>query len=264
MGACQAAQGEQAGEPSAVVGRGGGRAAAALVAAADRRAAQARSSRGGGDAHQPRDHLSLALCPIAGRVAPPADRAAAHRPLDAPRRGRAETRGRIPDMVSIAQRPPEVDDRRVPGHWEGDLIIGAGNRSAVATLVERHTRYVLLARLTDRTTATVIDRAPAAHQGAARAPDQVADLGPGPRAGRPQALHRAHRHRGLLLRSALALATRQQREHQRAAAPIPAPHRQPRPGQPSELDQIAAELNGRPRKTLDWATPAEKMDELLR
>jgi IS30 family transposase len=64
-------------------------------------------------------------------------------------------RGQIKDIVSIRQRPAAVEDRAVPGHWEGDLLSGSKN-SYIATLVERHTRYVMLAKVANKDTQTVV------------------------------------------------------------------------------------------------------------
>lgn len=73
-----------------------------------------------------------------------------------PRKRRTDRRGQIPQMVSIHVRPPEVNDRVMPGHWEGDFIKGADNKSSVGMLVERTNRLVLLAKMDNATAASVL------------------------------------------------------------------------------------------------------------
>ena len=77
--------------------------------------------------------------------------------------------GSIPDAIPISKRPPDVDDRAIPGHWEGDLIQGSKN-AYIVTLVERHSRFVMLARISDNKTTTVIS---ALIKQAQKLPDEI-------------------------------------------------------------------------------------------
>src|SRR3954467_13831070 len=189
------------------------------------------------------------------------------------RRGDARGSRSIPAELLISQRPPEIEDRAVPGHWEGDLILGAANASAVATLVERHTRYVLLGHL------------PGDH-GAPAVRDAIAAV---------MTTLPAHLRRSLTwdqgiemaLHADLKIATGidvyfcdphspwQRRSNEKTNGLL----RQYLPKgsdlsshTAEDLTAIAAALNGRPRKTLQWRTPpktpqgpppAETLNDLL-
>ncbi|MCG7598159.1 IS30 family transposase [Mycobacterium sp. PSTR-4-N] len=182
-----------------------------------------------------------------------------------PQRPAGARRGRIPGMINISQRPAEVADRAVPGHWEGDLILGStASASAIGTLVERSTRFVMLLHLPEDHTALSVQNAIVA---------KMSEL--------PEHLRRSLTwDQGSEMANHAAIA---------AAADLDIyfcdPHspwqrgtnentngllRQYFPKStdlslwgPGYLDNVAAELNGRPRKTLDWKTPAEALNQLL-
>ena len=85
--------------------------------------------------------------------------------------------GQIKDAISISERPASVEDRAVPGHWEGDLIGGSKN-SYVATLVERHSRYVMLIKVANKDTEGVVSGPDQALAETTRRTLSIADLGP--------------------------------------------------------------------------------------
>jgi IS30 family transposase len=172
--------------------------------------------------------------------------------------------GPLKNMVNISQRPAEAEDRAVPGHWEGDLIVGAHSQSAVGTLVERSTGFVMLLHLPgDHTAATVA----AAMTAAVPHIPEVLRRSLTWDQGSEMALHTAiTAATGLPIYFADPHSPWQRGSNENTNGLL----RQYLPKStdlsvhgPGILDNIAAELNARPRKRLNWATPAEALDRLL-
>ena len=178
--------------------------------------------------------------------------------------GRVDRRGQIPGMVNISERPAEVEDRAVPGHWEGDLIVGKNNASAVGTLVERSTRFVMLLHLPKGHTAEAVREAMAAKiltlPGALRRSitwDQGKEMAQHARFSIDTGVDvffcdpRSPWQRGSnentngLLRQYMPKGTSLRSKTE------------------ADLEAIADSLNGRPRETLGWMTPSEKLNEVL-
>ena len=186
------------------------------------------------------------------------------RALRKPRRVSGERRGKIAGMVSISERPAEAADRAVPGHWEGDLLVGAAGKSAIGTLVERTTRFTLLVPL------------PAGHDASAVAAALTPVI-----AGLPAAVRRSLTwDQGWEMRSHAQVAVaadceiyfcdphspwqRGSNENTNGLLRQYFPKGTSLAGYtPGQLAAVADELNGLPRKTLGWKTPAETLAEVL-
>jgi IS30 family transposase len=186
------------------------------------------------------------------------------RALRKPRRKEGERRGMIAGMVNISERPAEAADRAVPGHWEGDLIVGAYGKSAIGTLVERTTRFTMLVPL------------PGGHDAAAVAGALTPVI-----AGLPDAVRRSLTwDQGWEMRAHEQIAVaadceiyfcdphspwqRGSNENTNGLLRQYFPKGTSLAGHSAaHLAAVADELNGRPRKTLGWKTPAEALAEVL-
>jgi transposase, IS30 family len=173
-------------------------------------------------------------------------------------------KGRLVDTVHISQRPAEAADRAVPGHWEGDLILGKAGGSAIGTLVERASRFVLLVHLPRRRTAE--DFAEAVIPVLGTLPDQLRKSLTWDQ-GKEMALHKKiafDAEIDLFFCDPRSPWQRGSNENTngllRQYFPKTVSLRQ---FTPDDLAEVARKLNSRPRETLGWATPAQRLEELL-
>jgi IS30 family transposase len=180
-----------------------------------------------------------------------------------PRSRGQDRRGQIPDMVSIHVRPPEVNDRLMPGHWEGDLIKGAGNKSAVAVLVERMSRSVLLAKMPDASAASALQAFTNKLQSLVEPLRQTMTYDQGREMSRHAELTQAT---GVKVYFCDPHSPWQRGSCENTNGLL----RQYMPKgtdlsvfSQAELDAIADRLNTRPRKTLGWLTPLQVLAKVL-
>jgi IS30 family transposase len=172
--------------------------------------------------------------------------------------------GQLRGVLNIGERPVEVEDRAVPGHWEGDLLFGKG-MSAVATLVERQSRYVMLVALPEGHRAELVADALAEHITAL--PDQLRKSLTWDQ-GKEMAAHaRFSIEAGLPVYFCDPRSPWQRGSNENTNGLLRQyfPKRTNlAPFSQGDLDAVAAELNGRPRQTLGWMKPSEALDQALR
>ena len=187
------------------------------------------------------------------------------RALRKPNRQAGRRSGRIAGMVNISERPPEVEDRAVPGHWEGDLIVGAaGSNSAIGTLVERASRFVMLLHLPDGHGADAVQIAMVnAMAGLSAQLRKTLTWDQGTEMANHVQIAKATE---LTIYFCDPHSPWQRGTNENTNGLL----RQYFPKgadlnnfPPDYLEHVARKLNTRPRKTLSWKTPAQALDDLL-